>query len=207
MRFTAPIKLIPLWARIGGVAFGVVLALGALGIHPIKSSVYIGLLFLLATLIPIHFRKLVPYRRDFGIVAGIYIVLHGMIAFNTVLNANIANALQKSILPGYIGSIILMILLVTSNYVIQRALGVRWRAIHAFVWFALPISLAHTIWASEAYTGDIAVVGSALLGAMIIFGFLKPFFAPGARKEHLRDTILIVLGICVAWLIACVFLV
>lgn len=191
-------KHIPLWLGIVGVNMGLIVMFGALGIAPMKSSIYIGLFFLLFTLIPIHFKKLSRYRRDFGIVSGIFILLHGAIAFNSVLNANIANALQQSILPGYIGSLIFFSLLITSNFFIQRKLGVRWRAIHALVWFALPLSLLHTVKASEAYTGEVALLGTALLGGLILFGFLKPFFAPGVRREHLRDAVLIAFGVVVS---------
>lgn len=193
-----PIPKIPLWARLTIVS-GTLLCIGSVfGVNYIKSSVYGGLIFLVFTLIPIHFRKLARYRRDFGIVSGILITLHGILAFKTLMNASVEKLFHQVIINGYIAAIIIAVLLITSNYGVQRKLRKTWRTIHALVWFVLPLSLLHALMAGRYYMGELPKLAVLLLGGLAIFGIVKIVLPKSSLKENIRDALLVVLGVIFA---------
>ena len=167
-------------------------------ITTIKTSIYLGLTFLILTLVPIHFKQLARYRRDFGITSGILITLHGFFAFSTLLNFSIEKLVQWTIVDGLVASILFVILLVTSNYSVQRKLGNKWRVIHAFVWFALPLSLLHALMAGRYYTDEIPTLGFIILGGLGLFGIGKIILPKTNLKESLRDASLVIVGIVFA---------
>jgi DMSO/TMAO reductase YedYZ heme-binding membrane subunit/predicted heme/steroid binding protein len=189
---------IPLWLKLT-IFSGVCVFIGNIvGITSIKTSIYLGLTFLILTLVPIHFKQLARYRRDFGITSGILITLHGFFAFSSLLNFSIEKLLQWTIIDGLLASILFVILLVTSNYSIQRKLGNKWRVIHAFVWFALPLSLLHALMAGRYYMNDIPTLGFIILGGLGLFGIGKIILPKTNLKESLRDASLVIVGIVFA---------
>lgn len=190
-----PIPKIPLWARLTIVS-GALLFFGSVfGVNYIKSSIYGGLIFLILTLIPIHFKKLARYRRDFGIVSGILITLHGILAFKTLLNASFAKMFHQVIINGYLAAIVFVLLLITSNFGVQRKLGKTWRTIHALIWFVLPLSLLHALMAARYYTGDLPIAAFLSIGGLGLFGIAKIVLPKSNLKEHIRDAILVILGV------------
>lgn len=189
---------IPLWLKLTILSGLCVLVGNIVGITTIKTSIYLGLTFLILTLVPIHFKELVRYRRDFGITSGILISLHGFFAFSTLLNFSIEKLVQWTIIDGLLASILFVILLVTSNYSVQRKLGNKWRMIHAFVWFALPLSLLHALMAGRYYMGELPVLAFVILGILALFGIGKIFLPRSNLKENLRDASLVMLGIVFA---------
>ncbi len=189
---------IPLWLKLTILSGLCVLIGNIVGITTIKTSIYLGLTFLILTLIPIHFKRLARYRRDFGITSGILITLHGFFAFSTLLNFSIEKLVQWTIIDGLLAAILFMILLVTSNYSVQRKLGNKWRVIHAFVWFALPLSLLHALMAGRYYTDEIPTLGFIILGGLGLFGIGKVILPKTNLKENLRDASLVIVGIVFA---------
>ena len=189
---------IPLWLKLT-ILSGVCIFIGNIvGITTIKTSIYLGLTFLILTLVPIHFKQLARYRRDFGITSGILITLHGFFAFSTLLNFSIEKLVQWTIVDGLVASILFVILLVTSNYSVQRKLGNKWRVIHAFVWFALPLSLLHALMAGRYYMNEIPILGFVILGGLGLFGIGKIILPKTNMKENLRDAALVIVGIVFA---------
>lgn len=189
---------IPLWIILT-ILSGVTVFIGNIvGISPIKTSIYLGLVLLIFTLVPIHFKKLVRYRRDFGIASGILITLHGIFAFNTLMNASVEKLFHQVIINGYLAAIIIVLLLITSNYSVQRKLRNKWRVIHAFVWFALPLSLLHSLMAGRYYTGDLPILALLSIGGLGIFGIGKIILPKSNLKENIRDALLVLLGVMFA---------
>ena len=189
---------IPLWLKLT-ILSGLCIFIGNIvDITTIKTSIYLGLTFLILTLVPIHFKQLARYRRDFGITSGILITLHGFFAFSTLLNFSIEKLVQWTIVDGLVASILFVILLVTSNYSVQRKLGNKWRVIHAFVWFALPLSLLHALMAGRYYTDEIPTLGFIILGGLGLFGIGKIILPKTNLKESLRDASLVIVGIVFA---------
>lgn len=188
-----------LWTKLVGISVIFVVVLTFAGISGAKTSVYIGLLFLILTLIPIHFKKLVTYRRDFGITSGVLILLHGSLAFNTVMNAVIMKLFHETIVNGYIASLIIVLLLITSSYFVQRKLGNKWRTLHALIWFSLPLSLIHAVMAAQYYTGDLPILALLALGGLVLFGVGKIILPKSNMRENIRDASLLILGIMFAF--------
>jgi len=186
---------ISLWIKLVVIAIFIVVVLNLVGFPGAKTSVYLGLLFLILTLVPIHFKKFVKYRRDFGITSGVLMLLHGSLAFNTVMGGAIMKLFHDTIVNGYIAALIIMLLLVTSSYFVQRKLGNKWRTLHALIWFSLPLSLLHAVMAAQYYTGDLPVLALLILGGLGIFGIAKIFLPRTNTKENIRDASLVILGI------------
>jgi DMSO/TMAO reductase YedYZ heme-binding membrane subunit len=185
---------IPLWVKLL-IASSVCVFLGNIvGISPIKTSIYLALTFLTLTLVPIHFKKLVRYRRDFGITAGMLIALHGILAFWTYLPSSLNNLLKLPIVGGVVGMLIIVSMLITSNYVVQRKLKNAWKSIHAFIWFILPLGLMHANLAAQAYLGETPILAIAILGGLGFFGIAKLVLSKANIREGLRDAALAIAG-------------
>lgn len=189
---------IPLWIVLSGVSVALIEVCYILDIVPVKVSAYLGLGFLVLTLVPVHFRKLVRYRRDFGITAGVISVLHFFFALLIYFNLSLNQLFSKAMPYGTLALIVLVILLITSNYALQRKLGNKWRQIHAFVWFALPLVLVHAYVAALMFEGGVPVLAIVIMGCLVIFGFIKLFMPNTNNKDAIRDIVLIVVGFLVA---------
>ena len=189
---------IPLWLRLTLVVGLLIAVAAAAGISVAKSSIYLGLGFLACSLIPIHFRKWVKYRRDTGIVAGILIAAHSSWAFWNIMGGAYPYLFSKGILPGLIAEVIMAVLLITSNLFIQRKLGARWKAIHAFVWLSLPLAMMHTFIAGSGFNGELPLLAMIILGGLTIFSIGKLFLPTANRKEGLRDIALTIAGFILA---------
>lgn len=184
----------PLWLQLTLSSLVLIFVGSTLEINFIKSSIYVGLAFLAVTLIPIHLKRLTRYRRDFGIVSGILITLHGILAFKTLMNASVEKLFHQVIINGYIAAIIIAVLLITSNYGVQRKLRKTWRTIHALVWFVLPLSLLHALMAGRYYMGELPKLAVLLLGGLAIFGIVKIVLPKSNLKENIRDASLVIFG-------------
>jgi len=196
---------IPLWARLIFVSGVCIFISSIAGISTVKTSIYLGLIFLILTLVPIHFKKLVRYRRDFGITAGMLIVLHGVFAFWTYLPSSLNNLLQLPIVGGFVGMLVIVSMLVTSNYVIQRKLKNAWKSIHAFIWFILPVVLMHANLASQAYLGETPILAIAILGGLGFFGIAKLALSKANMREGLRDAALAIAGGIFNWVLLLIY--
>lgn len=188
-----------LWLILSIACMGLVLFASFFNISTVKSTVYIGIAFLILTLVPIHFKKWAQYRRDFGIVAGILLIVHGLLAFKTYFNFSIPSLFGSRMFSGTLAALVLFIMLVTSNFGIQRKLKGWWRVIHAVVWFAVPLSLVHAIMAGSAFTGETPILAVLTLGGILIFTFIKPILPGSNQKESFRDMGLAIAGVLVAF--------
>ena len=185
---------VPLWAKLVISSLIFVVVANFAGVAGVKTSVYLGLFFLVLTLLPIHFKKLVRYRRDFGITSGVLILLHGALAFSSYLDLSYSKLFGLPIIGGYIGSLVLVVMLVTSVYLVQRKLKNAWRAIHACVWFVLPLALMHANTAAQAYVGETPTLALVTLGGLSVFGIFKFAVSRTNLRESLRDAVLVLAG-------------
>lgn len=166
-----------------------------LGTSAIKSTVYIGIGFLVLTIVPIHFKKWAQYRRDLGIASGILLVFHGLLAFQSYFNFSVVKLLGAKTFGGTVATLVLIVLLITSNFALQRKLKSGWRAIHAYIWFAIPLALVHAIMAVMTYFNEIPILAILTLGGLVVFVFAKPMLPSSNQKESMRDILLAVSGI------------
>jgi len=190
-----------LWVKLIIASSVCIFLCSMVGITTVKISIYLGLIFLILTLVPIHFKKLVRYRRDFGITAGMLIALHGIFAFWTYLPSSLNNLLQLPIVGGVVGMLVIVSMLITSNYVVQRKLKNAWKSIHAFIWFILPVALMHANLAAQAYLGETPILAIAILGGLGFFGIAKLVLSKANMREGLRDAALAIAGGVFNWVL------
>ncbi|KXK07683.1 ferric reductase-like transmembrane domain-containing protein [Candidatus Dojkabacteria bacterium] len=136
-----------------------------------KLAAYMALVFLILTLIPVRvlgwlandsrlkepLRQLLSRRRDFGITSGLTILMHSglmIISYSSIGNPQetILFTTSKEILPGLVAEVVFLILLITSNRMLTRKLGSKWKPIHRLVWLTLPLIVFHAISAAGVYT-------------------------------------------------------
>lgn len=194
-----------LWIVLFAASCVLVLISGFVGVNGVKTSIYLALGFLTFTLVPIHFKKLVKYRRDFGITAGMLIALHGALASWTYLQLSPNNVLQLPIVGGFVGALIIVSMLITSNYIVQRRLKNAWKSVHAFIWFVLPLGLMHGNIAAQAYLGETPVIAIAILGGLGFFGIAKLVLSKANMREGLRDAALVIAGGVFNWILLLIY--
>lgn len=111
------------------------------------------------------------------------------------MNASFPKLFHQVIITGYIAAIVFVLLLITSNYGVQRKLGKTWRTIHALIWFVLPLSLLHALMAARYYTGDLPIVALLSIGGLGLFGIGKIVLPKSNLKETIRDALFVIFGV------------
>ncbi len=144
--------------------------------------------------LPGTMKYLSRYRRDFGISAGIVLLLHATYAYIVYAGLLVSGpdlaaigrislqfALRREILLGEVSLIIIILLLLTSSLWSQQWLKTTWKLIHSWIWILPPLALVHALLASSTFRGipsQVAVVG---LGILIIMGLI--FEGVGAYQK------------------------
>lgn len=98
---------------------------------------------------------LVKFRRMLGLYAAFYLTLHVSAYFIFYLTMDITELFTEVIKRPYISvgmlAFVLMIpLVVTSNRVMQRKLGRRWKKLHRLVYPISILAIIHFIWQSKS---------------------------------------------------------
>lgn len=169
-------------------------------------TAFLSMIFLALTLIPGNIGKLLPIanepikkyifkliakRRDFGIAFGVVILAHAIFAEYKYYNFDILKALTPDIIPGGIALLLIVLMLLTSNFSIQKKLK-SWKVIHSIIWFTIPLVLVHGVFSSFSYKGDLGIV-NIITTLLLFFAFLK-FAVGGINSFKLRDILLIIFG-------------
>ncbi|MEI6462883.1 MAG: hypothetical protein WCO33_04445 [bacterium] len=172
-------------------------------------SAFFSMIFLGLTLIPGNLGNVLPSsmntlkktifkaiakRRDFGIMFGVTILAHAIFAELKFYNLNILKGLTPDIIPGGIVLFLVAIMLITSNYSVQRIVK-RWKLIHSVIWFALPVVVIHGIFSAYNFKGELGVVNIISI-LLLLFAFAK-FFIGGDHSIKLGDILLIIFGTAV----------
>lgn len=197
---------------------------------PIAATAYAGIVFLVLTLIPNNLLKLqfpalkgaimflanlVKYRRDFGIIAGFMFLAHallvlviaGAISLTDLGNINWTMismiVFSKPIILGFISLVILILMLITSNNPVHRALGKNWKLLHSLVWLTVPFALAHSTLAKGSV--DIpALIGFGAIMLFVLIEFMvylkRPPIMPGSYKRHVFFTVLGIVIVIAVWM-------
>lgn len=101
-------------------------------------------------------RKLLRYRRDLGINAGLFALAHALMkSFMTLAvqpEGFWTHVIRPDVLIGAGALSIILALLVTSNNASVRALGRRWKPLHRLVWLVPGLAVIHGVFASKAFT-------------------------------------------------------
>lgn len=165
----------------------------------IKVSVYLGLAFLVFTLVPPSIHKILPeklktwnskiikYRRDVGVVSGILLVLHGMLATKIYGNFEISFSLSYPIITGFLAYWIFIVLLLTSSDFAVRKLKKNWKRLHYLVWLAVGLSFSHAILAKYLFDEkEYPTLAAILIGLIAIASIVQLF-----RKKFIQFGLLI----------------
>lgn len=183
----------------------------------VKNAALFGTVYLLLTLVPINvvpwvpaqytkfialLRKLVVYRRDFGIASGLVFALHAMFALASYAGWDFAFILTKPIIFGEIALVIFVLLLLTSSAISIRVLKDKWKLLHSMVWVAVPFVLLHSMVAEFFYRNEYSTIGILGFGGLIlsvlaeaVLFFRNPQKQAPHKWRHLR---LIILGSALA---------
>ncbi len=128
-------------------------------------SAYLGALFLLGALVPSNLlrferfargqrmRTLARLRKPLGVSAGVWFVAHSVVSVWEFFDLSLPLLPQftrTGIILGLLATLVFVAMLATFTDRAQRVLGRNWKRLHRLVWFAVPLSLAHTLLASGA---------------------------------------------------------
>ena len=144
---------------------GLLSALSLAGVAQVTNvSAYLGVLFLIGALVPANLlrferfarggrrmRALARLRKPMGVSAGVWFVVHSVVSVRELFDLSLPLLPQfarTGIVLGLLATLVFVVMLATSTDRAQRALGRNWKRLHRLVWFAVPLSLAHTLLAS-----------------------------------------------------------
>jgi len=178
-----------------------------LGANPVNFAILTtgmsALFFLLLTLTVTPLRRitglnwLIFSRRTLGLYAFFYASAHFLIFFSLDRSLSISSTLsemvkRKYLLVGITGLVIMVPLAVTStNAMIKRLGGKRWRALHRLAYVAASAGVLHYYMQVKADVRQpvaFAAVLLALLGYRIIVNLRKPEATPAAASPDKTKT-------------------
>src|SRR5438552_12200111 len=170
-----------------------------LGANPVKFTLLttgmMGLIFLLLTLLVTPLRKISGWnwiifsRRTLGLYAFFYACLHFLIFFGLDRSFNVSSTLtemvkRKYLIIGSTGLLVMMPLAVTStNAMIKRLGGKRWRALHRLAYVAAIAGVIHYYMQVKADVRKplvFAAVLAILLGYRLMVYWRRPQAVPTA---------------------------
>ena len=180
------------WGSVAYAAYLTILSLAGSGLHTGTTGV-IGGVFLLLVLFPsnllrfvwwserkalrVPLRFLARLRKPLGISAGVWFVAHtvvGFVEFFDFDSSLVRQVLIGDIAIGLVATLIFVALLATSTDAAQRRLRGGWKLLQRLVWFAVPLSLAHTA-PSGARLWHLEPPGTFLFSLMALFAAFELF--------------------------------
>ncbi|QQR93600.1 hypothetical protein IPJ91_00370 [bacterium] len=175
----------------------------------IRSTAWLSILFLFLTLVPINIVKtiqnpklkkfvsvLASNRRVFGIVSGSIALIHSSFTIWQKYDFKLINLLTRETLPGSLANLIMLLMLSTSLFSVQRKFR-NWKMLHSIVWLLVPLVFVHAL-LSEIYFVDVfSWIMFALIGFLLLLGVFKKFLKSESR-DYLRDLVLFLIGTLVS---------
>jgi sulfoxide reductase heme-binding subunit YedZ len=174
----------------------------------------IGTLFLLFTLLPNNLirinrfsgnrklRNLARYRKEFGISAGIWFVIHSILSVQKYFAPNIALVNQltsQEIISGFIALVVFVLLLITSNKWSHTILKENWKKLHSLVWLVLPLIMVHSALAPLYYQKEFLLPPLIIYGGLIVFIVIEYFLLRRQnQKNYWQHMSLVSIGIALA---------
>ena len=139
-----------------------------------------------------YLRWLVKYRKDLGIVAGTWLLTHGLISALFFLKRDqpiLDQLLVLPLKPIWLMVPILAIMLLTSNEFSEKRLGKNWNRLHKLVWLLPPLMFFHgNLSIAEFEKEDFAPAG-ILLAIVAFVAFYESF-----KKKTYQRTMLLIIG-------------
>lgn len=207
------------WASVVYAVYLTVQSLAGVGLHTGTTGV-VGAVFLILVLFPsnllrfgwwsrkkalrVPLRFLARLRKPLGISAGVWFVAHtivGTVEFFDFSGSLLRQFLIGDIAVGLVATLIFVALISTSNAASVRLLGRNWKLLQRLVWFAVPLSLAHTA-LSSARLWHLEPPGTFLFTLMMLFVVFEWFaLRRRARSAWWTHVGLVVAGLAVSVLI------
>jgi len=115
-------------------------------------------------------------RRDIGVATFVYATAHTLIYLQRQesLESIVDEGLQLSIMVGWIGFFVFLILAVTSNDFSVKQMGKRWKLLHQSVYVGAGLTFAH--WVLTAFD---PAIGYIHLGLVLILLAIRVIRKPG----------------------------
>ena len=139
-----------------------------------------------------YLRWLVKYRKDLGIVAGTWLLTHGLVSALFFLKRDQPIFDQLMVLPLkaiWIMVPILALMLLTSNAYSEKLLGKNWSRLHKLVWLLPPLMFFHgNLSIAEFEKEDFAPAG-ILLAIVVLVAIYESF-----KKKTYQRMALIIIG-------------
>lgn len=183
-------------------AFAAVLSLFGNEVVVTGLTAQIGVILLVATLIPpnlLHLERfkrggvvktLATLRAPLGISAGVWFVAHAAVSLQLFkLSAPLwPQFFTADMVLGSFAFVVFAALLITSNTASQRRMGKNWKRLQRLVWFAVPLALVHALLSSLRFLAETESVGAALfivIVGFIVFEWVSSRRVGAARKRSL----------------------
>jgi DMSO/TMAO reductase YedYZ heme-binding membrane subunit/predicted heme/steroid binding protein len=147
-------------------------------------SAYVGLLFLILTLVPGHLAKIEPIkrrapglflfmmrrRRDFGITAGILFLLHSVASLYYYTDSlfDFEFSTSEGVFYGTVALNIIIFMLLTSNLPLQKASKGQWKNLHLLIWFAVPLILLHALIAVDIFQNEFPYISVIAISILLL---------------------------------------
>ncbi len=151
----------------------------------VRLMAWLAVIFLAFTVIPMNALKINPQihgkglwiwlagkRRDWGILAGLFAVLHAVLAWYKYANLDFGFAFLQPIFPGLLGLLILVLMLITSSLWSMRILQKNWKRLHLMIYFFLPAMLLHGVQAEDFFDNSFSWIAAIGLGLTMTFALL-----------------------------------
>ncbi len=179
--------------------------------EPAGFSAVTGTILLTCTLLPgalmrlgflkenPYLRWLVKYRKDLGIVAGTWLLTHGLVSALFFLKRDQPILDQLTVLPLkaiWIMVPILSLMLLTSNEYSEKLLGKNWNKVHKLVWLLPALMFFHGNLAIAEFEKEDFAPAGILLAVVVLVTFYESF-----KKKTYQRAALIIIG----WLITIFF--
>ena len=146
-----------------------------------------------------YLRWLVKYRKDLGIVAGAWLLTHGLVSALFFLKREEPIIDQLTVLPLkaiWIMVPVLALMLLTSNECSEKLLGKNWNRLHKLVWLLPVLMFFHGNLAIAEFEKEDFAPAGILLAIVVLVAFYESF-----NKKTYQRAALIIIG----WLITIFF--
>ena len=146
-----------------------------------------------------YLRWLVKYRKDLGIVAGTWLLTHGLVSALFFLKRDQPIIDQLTVLPLkaiWIMVPILVLMLLTSNVYSEKLLGKNWNRLHKLVWLLPPLMFFHGNLAIAEFEKEDFAPAGVLLVIVVLVALYE-----AVKKKTYQRAVLIIIG----WMITIFF--
>lgn len=184
----------------------ILLVLGFLQVgEPAGFSAITGTILLACTLVPSALlrlgilkengwvRWLVKFRKDIGIVAGTWLLTHGLVSGLFFLERDqpiIEQLLSSPLRPVWIMIPIMTLMLITSNEFSEKKLGKTWKALHSLVWLLPFLMVYHGNLSIAQFEKEDFAPATLILGGVALVTFYEFW-----KTRSYKRVVLLLLGL------------